>query len=331
MLKKRPINFKNTKLLIIISSLLIVYISYLLSDNLVSTLKITSDLPIKIFKLSFSIQSKIILIIVFTITYFGFLFLYGRLIFYFINIILDKINKKEELKDDKHYRLLLNKYSPGVLSFINDFSLTNDAVKSTIIYLESKRFISIKDDRLKIIRNNFMGLSQNERYIFNNIKNKNINRLNYSLYKEKIIIDALDYKLIEEQNNFLPKIYLILLLFMPILLTILVSPVAIVHKINIFQVSDNNLLFYLLVNIFSNIISFTHIFIIISLIYNLHIKSNSKYSLTIEGKEVLKDLKNKKKELLQKKIDDEYLIYYFILKIDNNLTNKYNKKTKYNN
>lgn len=333
MLMRKSLNFKKTKYLVVLGLILILFVSYILTDNLVNTLIITELTPLKIFKFSINLKSKIILKTVFTITYFGFLSLVSYLFINLIQIILNKINNKTgDLKENKYYSRILNKYTPGVLTYLINQTIVEETLISTVMFLESKRYISIKEDKFKIIRNNTMGLSQNEKYIFNNIKNKNIKKINYREFQNKIIEDSLKEKLIEECNCFLRKIYFILLLFVPIILLLTISPVGTLVEINLFNPKNDNLLIYLLVNIISDVLGIIHIFLITGLIYYLYLKTDSKYKLTNKGQEIVLELNTLKRELINNENEyikwDEYPIYKTIFAIDKNNIREIFKKMK---
>ena len=142
---------------------------------------------------------------------------------------LDKI----DLKNNSYYRDIISKYSPAVLSYIDDFKLEEKDIVATLMSLELKQKLTIKDG-IKIINDSEENLDENEKYIFKKLKSntlKNINMLEFEEnldenekyifkklksntlkninmleFEEKVKKDCLDYNLLEENKDIKKKI-----------------------------------------------------------------------------------------------------------------------------
>ncbi len=83
-----------------------------------------------------------------------------------------------------YYRDIIDNYSPAILSYIDDYQITNKDLIATILNLELKKYISIdKNNKITILNNNFTNLSKSEEYIL-----KNLNDLNKISYYNWLIL-----------------------------------------------------------------------------------------------------------------------------------------------
>ena len=114
---------------------------------------------------------------------------------------LDKI----DFQNNSYYRDIIFKYSPAVLSYIDDFKLEEKDIVATLMSLELKQKLSMKD-QIKIINDSEENLDENEKYIFKKLKNNTLKNINMLEFEEKVIKDCLDYNLLEENKNINKKI-----------------------------------------------------------------------------------------------------------------------------
>ena len=126
-------------------------------------------------------------------------------IFYFgYKIAYRKHNKEKfskiDFKNDHYYRDIIQNYSPATLSYIDNFSLEEKDVIATLISLERKNKIIIKDE-IELIDDNTINLSANETYILENIKNNNLNHINMLIFESKVIQDCLKSNLLDEKKE----------------------------------------------------------------------------------------------------------------------------------
>ncbi len=68
-----------------------------------------------------------------------------------------------------YYRYLTKKYSPGVLRYIDDFIIDDDAKIATLMYLELKELIAI-GDIIKITGKNPGDLDRSSTYVYTLVK-----------------------------------------------------------------------------------------------------------------------------------------------------------------
>ena len=114
---------------------------------------------------------------------------------------LDKI----DFKNNSYYRDIISKYSPAVLSYIDDFKLDEKDIVATLMALELKQKLTIKD-RIKIINDSEENLDENEKYIFKKLKSNTLKNINMLEFEEKVKKDCLDYNLLEENKDIKKKI-----------------------------------------------------------------------------------------------------------------------------
>ena len=114
---------------------------------------------------------------------------------------LDKI----DFKNNSYYRDIISKYSPAVLSYIDDFKLEEKDIVATLMSLELKQKLTIKNG-IKIINDSEENLDENEKYIFKKLKSNTLKNINMLEFEEKVKKDCLDYNLLEENKDIKKKI-----------------------------------------------------------------------------------------------------------------------------
>lgn len=110
--------------------------------------------------------------------------------------IRDKLSK-HDYKNEQYYREILKKYTPGELSYIDDFKIGAKDVVATLLALEIKGYIDINEN-IKVLKNDNDNLSRNEKYILDSlVNNKDIN---LQKYKNRVIEDCYEKKLLESKS-----------------------------------------------------------------------------------------------------------------------------------
>lgn len=114
----------------------------------------------------------------------------------------DNMSKIDFLNNKEYYREILEKYTPAELSYIDDFKVDyKREIVSTIMNLELKGIIEIKNDKIEIISSNNEKLRKTEKYILENIIDGKV-KIGHSgyieLYAQK---EALEDELIKENTK----------------------------------------------------------------------------------------------------------------------------------
>lgn len=237
----------------------------------------------------------------------------------------DNMSKIDFSKDKEYYREILEKYTPAELSYIDDFKVDyKREIVSTIMNLELKRIIEIKNDKIEIINSNKENLRKTEKYILENIidgKVKIGNSGYIELYAQR---EALEDGLIKENTKEEIKKRIIKMILKWGLALILVIGIFIITSY--FYRSQSNefiqIITLITIILFWGLIMLVPIFLIV-----YSIMQYNSYSRTENGENVNKKLeglklyienysllKEKDKQFLQ--IWEEYFIYSVILGIN---------------
>ena len=112
-----------------------------------------------------------------------------------------------------YFREILKKYSPEVLSYIDDFAVdkTRDII-AVILNLKLKKKIAIEDDKIIVLNDDVAGLSQLETYVISRV-DKDFGRviINREIDIEKMVReDALKRELITTKKKKLEFQYIYL-------------------------------------------------------------------------------------------------------------------------
>lgn len=122
-----------------------------------------------------------------TITYFACLIYFDRIKY--------KIDKTDLTKEKNYYRDKINEYSPGVLSYIDNYVVGNQTLIATIMHLELKGFITA-NNKLKTTDLLPSNLDQNTTYVYDLIKENNLISFNLKKYNALILLDCVKHELI---------------------------------------------------------------------------------------------------------------------------------------
>lgn len=121
-----------------------------------------------------------------------------------IRIGLEKFYKERisfvDIKNDNYYRDIIQKYSPAVLDYIDDFEI---GINTLIAILMGLKLKGIINDDFKIIKNDFSKLDENEKYVCNHINE--LQDIDIENLKYVIREDGKKYELLEVKKR--PKNY----------------------------------------------------------------------------------------------------------------------------
>ena len=118
-----------------------------------------------------------------------------------------ELDHTDEKKEKIYERYLTNQYSPGLLKYIDDFKIDNDTKIATIMYLELKGLLVVKD-RILMTTRNPKDLDKNSTYVYKLIKENNLNNFDLHHYQKLIERDCIKRELLERKPNTSPKVYI---------------------------------------------------------------------------------------------------------------------------
>lgn len=150
-----------------------------------------------------SIFELIILFLIYTISSLG--NSWYITIFYIGIKLAKKSNQIEKLEindfiNDSYYRESISKYSPGVLSYVDDFKLGKNDIIATLMSLQLKQKI-IVEEKVKLINDSTENLDTNEIYVLDMIKEDNLENIDIKTFENKVVYDCLNYKLLEDNSS----------------------------------------------------------------------------------------------------------------------------------
>lgn len=143
----------------------------------------------------------------FIFIFFMFIFMIGHIYIVAIYIgfrvgykkyFLDKLDVTDFNKDE-YYRDIIKKYSPAVLSYVEDFNLSNKDVIATLLSLELKGKIRI-GNTIEVINHSYDLLESNEQYVLENLINDQLKNINLVTFKEKVIADCINDELLVRED-----------------------------------------------------------------------------------------------------------------------------------
>ena len=110
--------------------------------------------------------------------------------------------EKTDITDKKHdtyYRNLLKEYSVAVLGYIKDFSTDTNELTATILSLQLKNKLELKDNKIKVLDNNIEGLDNNEIYILESLDKKI--PIDLITFSNKVLEDCHKNNLLEDKGD----------------------------------------------------------------------------------------------------------------------------------
>lgn len=310
-------------------------------DHLMSGPQITNSVEFIITFFSAVVFWSIVTILELTIISFIYLI-------FFIKRIAARKHSKDKLekidfKNDNYYRDIISKYSPGVLSYIDDFKLEEKDIIATIMSLKLKNKIKILDDTIEITSSNKENLDENEKYILKNISNNKLKNINMEEFEEIVIKDSINSKLLETSKDVKKKLLKKVLKFVLILLILLGIFIVVfsIPSIVEFAVSNEimNLIECIIIAILMIPLLYFPLFIIPYFKSYMSENKLNPYIRTKKGKDINTNLEGLKKyikeySLLDKKgykdiiIWENYLIYSVISGQNKEIVNEIKKKIK---
>lgn len=258
-------------------------------------------------------------------------------VIYFGIKIANKKHRKDKLekidfKNDDYYRDILPKYSPAVLSYLDDFKINKKDVVATLLMLELKGKIKIEQENIILLNDSTDALEGNELYILNKVKEKTLKDINLLEYSNIVKKDALKKGLLQEKGDIKrsikKKIIINVIIYLFIILCFRMLP-------NYFTIDNNIMKFLVLIVLIVNF--FLLVFMpYITIIYINHYRTLSivdPYVRNDEGKIINTKLEGLRKFLIDfSKIEDktkeqlilweDYLIYSVILGINTKLVDE---------
>lgn len=268
-------------------------------------------------------------------------FIEGNWLFIFVYITIKIIYiihirqkpEKIDYRNNTYFREKMLEFSPAVLSYIYDFKIDKKDIVATILNLEIKGKIKIKD-KVIVVDDSEDNLTCTEKYIFNKLKMNDILDTNIEELENIIKNECKERGMIKEQfPKFSIKWFGIILISSVFLMLIAATIGMLIPAIN-----DIALWIALIgcLGLYALPIGlYTYSFII------LLIQGYPKYKYTKQGRKIFINLTGLKKYLYdfslieEKNKDDlilweEYLIYSIILGVNNKIVNEVYKKLQYN-
>lgn len=145
-----------------------------------------------LFVIIFQLVTALIKNFIITVIYFGIKIAYKK-------YIKEKQDKKD-YKNESYYREIIPELSPAVLGYIYNFQLNEKDIVGTLLGLQLKKKIDIKN-KIEIKDSSEENLTENEKYIFQNLKNGTLKNINMTLWEQKVILDCKQKGLLEEKQN----------------------------------------------------------------------------------------------------------------------------------
>ena len=149
------------------------------------------------------------------------------IIYFGIKTGYKKYNKekleKVDYKNENYYREIIPKISPAVLSYIDDFQLDEKDIVATLLSLQLKQKIEI-DNQIEIKDGSDKNLTENEKYVLQNLKNGTLKNIDMAVFEQKVILDCKEKGLLEEKENLkqeiIKKIILCVIIYITIFTTL---------------------------------------------------------------------------------------------------------------
>lgn len=253
----------------------------------------------------------------------------------------DKLTNIDFKKDKEYYREILEKYSPLILSYIDDFNIdTQTDCIASILYLQKNGYISIENNKIVYNKKDTINLDENEIYILSCIKDGKIELNEYELIK-KIQKDGVEKGLLEEKKDFKKRKAKKILMAVAIFFVILAMLIFIVFNLQNKYI-DNSLLiimiFIILGTSLITLVSYPFIMTIYMITYIIAESQNPLFR-TKRGEMINKKIEGLRSylqdySLLSEKdskdiiIWEEYLIYSVLFHQNTKIIEEYKKYIK---
>ena len=266
---------------------------------------------------------------------------YLTIIYFGVKIANKKYNKerieKVDLKNDSYYRDILPKYSPAVLSYVDDFKINKEDIVATLLMLEIKGKIKIKDDSIVLLDDTIEDLEENEIYILNKVKENMIKDINILEYASIVRNDALKKGLLQEKQGIKKNIKRRIIVNILVYLFVLIGFSMIPNFLVIASDSATMILGFILLMILFAFLVFMPYSTIVYISHYKMLNTLDPYIRNDEGKMINLKLEGLRKYLVdfsqveektkeQLILWEEYLVYSVILGINTKVIEEvYNK------
>ncbi len=266
---------------------------------------------------------------------------YLTIIYFGIKIANKKYNKerieKVDLKNDSYYRDILPKYSPAVLSYVDDFKINKQDIIATLLMLELKGKIKIKDDSFVLLDDTIENLEENEIYILNKVKENMIKDINILEYASIVRNDALKKGLLQEKQGVKKNIKRRIIINIIVYLFVLIGFSMIPNFLVIASDSVTMILGFIVLMIFFAFLVFMPFSTIVYISHYKMLNTLDPYIRNNEGKIINLKLEGLRKYLVdfsqieektkeQLVLWEEYLVYSVMLGINTKVIEEvYNK------
>lgn len=266
---------------------------------------------------------------------------YLTIIYFGVKIANKKYNieriEKVDIKNDSYYRDILPKYSPAVLSYVDDFKINKEDIVATLLMLELKEKIKIKDESVVLLDDTIEDLEENEKYILNKVKENTLKDINILEYVSIVREDALKKGLLQEKQgikkNIKRKIIINIILYLFVMIGFSIIP-------NFLIIASDNvamILGFILLLVFFALLVFMPYSTIVYISHYKMLNTLDPYIRNDEGKMINLKLEGLRKYLVDfSKIEEktkeqlvlweEYLVYSVILGVNTKVIEEvYNK------
>lgn len=246
--------------------------------------------------------------------------------------------EKVDINNINYYRDIIKKYSPAVLSYLVDFTLTEKDVIATLLSLELKGKIEIQD-KIIIADDNINNLEANEVFIFRTLKNKNLKNINMLEFTNTVRDDAIINKLLEKKADVKKHTIKTIIVASIIFILSFIGIVLTIKYLIIKGLNDDKLIIIGCIILFLLLIIIIYLPIFIATyLYNYKLLNNiDPYIRNKEGKNLQIKLEGLKKYLSDfSNIDDkkknelvlweDYLIYSVIFNLNTKVIKEINSK-----
>lgn len=249
-----------------------------------------------------------------------------------------KHKKEKEVKiskdDTKYYRDIISKYSPAVLSYIYDFKIDKKELIATLLMLQLKRKIKIKE-KITILNSDYKDLEQNEIYVLNAVKNCKLKKFDFDEYKKIVCEDTLNNNLLKEKGN--RSKYITVFFLITIVITIILFYYSFIKMMIISNSNSIEIVDFILPIVAMVIVSLIPVFLLAYVFFYHKFQVNDPYIRNSEGKSLyiklnglknfltdFSNIKNKNKEDLI--LWEDYLIYSVLFDLNTKLIDDINSK-----